>query len=300
MKLKMNALVRLSRYREYLFFVMVTTLLGAISSYAAPGWRLVGVILANWLAVAFAFMINDVEDAPEDALNPAKVRRNPVSAAHLSPKAARLASFSVALLSASVYALLGFWPFIMGLCCLVIGFLYSWRSVRLKTIPFVDMLSHCFMLAGLQFLAAFFTFEPTGSTRWIFPFITILAISLYGELFNELRDLDEDVKAGLTHTASLLGARVTHWVMMFLLAVGIGSAFVTVFVIRLFPWWVLQFMVILAVILAVPALLRARRHRSLLELQGSFQKPLEIATALALMAQFVVVWTHPLLTSIGF
>jgi 4-hydroxybenzoate polyprenyltransferase len=61
----MNALIRLTRYKEYIFFVMVTTFLGAIVGKGFFGWKLVGVLTANLLAVAFAFMINDVEDAPD-------------------------------------------------------------------------------------------------------------------------------------------------------------------------------------------------------------------------------------------
>jgi hypothetical protein len=49
------------------------------------------------------------------------------------------------------------------------------------------------MLAGLQFLTAYFTFEPSPPERWIPPFLFIVCISLYGELFNELRDLEEDM-----------------------------------------------------------------------------------------------------------
>jgi 4-hydroxybenzoate polyprenyltransferase len=83
--------------------------------------------------VAFAFIINDVEDAPDDALNTAKVKRNPVSAADLLARTGRLASFCVAITAGLVFAILGIWPFIYGLSCLVVAYLYSWRLVRLKS-----------------------------------------------------------------------------------------------------------------------------------------------------------------------
>lgn len=295
MKRKLKGLVRLARCREYLWFVIITTLLGAKAANGHFGLNLMGVLVANWLAVGFAFMINDVEDAPDDALDPQKVKRNPVSAADLSPRAGWAASLVVAGLSALAYGLLGFWPFVVGSCCLVIGFLYSWRPVRLKNIAFLDMLSHCLMLAGLQFLAAYFTFEQTGPDRWLAPFLFIVAISLYGELFNELRDLEGDLKAGLTHTASLLGARITYWLMMAVFFAGIGSALVTVFVVRLIPAWVLLLLVALAAVLITPPLFKLRQNKSHLELQQSFQKPLEIAAALALLSEFIILWALPLL-----
>lgn len=292
---KINSFLRLTRYREFLYFVIVTTLLGANTTNGFWGWRLAGVLVANWLAVAFAFMINDVEDAPEDALNPAKAKRNPVSASDLSPQSARIASFVIALLAALTYALLGFRPFSAGLICLVIGFFYSWRPVRLKTIPFLDMLSHCFMLAGLQFMAAYYTFEPKEPGRWLFPFLFIIAISLYGQLFNELRDLDEDIKAGLTHTASLLGARITFWLMMGIFSVGVGSALASIFVVRLIPGWVVLLLIFLAVIQIRPALFRIGQGQTAIELQQSFQKPLEIAAATALLIQFIGTWALKML-----
>ncbi len=287
MKKNIHGILRLARYREYFFFVIVTTLVGAIVSHATVSWRLLAVLVANWLAVGFAFMINDVEDAPEDAQNPAKVNRNPVSARDLSPKLAWIASIGVALLSALVYSLLGLKPFLVGLLCLSLGFLYSWRPVRLKTIPILDMASHCLMLAGLQYLAAYFTFEAVPITRWLFPFLFTISISVYGELFNELRDLEEDVKAGVRHTASVLGPRLTNALMLSFLVIGVTSAAITVFYIKLVPLWVLSLVCIFAAILMVPPMLRIRSHKSSIILQESLQKPLEIATAFALMIQFL-------------
>jgi 4-hydroxybenzoate polyprenyltransferase len=290
LKREIDGLIRLSRIQEYVCFVMVTTLLGAIASKGSFGWQLGGVLVANWLAVAFAFMFNDLEDAPEDALNPKKFYRNPVSCRDLSPRSARIASVSVALLAAFTFALLGLWPFILGTLCLLLGFGYSWRPVRLKTLPFLDLASHGLMLAGLQFLTAYFTFQPSSLSRWLPPFLFIVAISLYGELFNELRDLEEDRKAGLTHTATWLGEQVTYGLMMTIFAVGIFSALYTVVVVQLIPGWVLLLMVAMTAVLILRPLLELHQRRTHLELQQSFQKPLEIAAASALMINFIETW----------
>ena len=84
MKRQLGGVLRLTRFQEYTSFVTVTTLLGAAVAHGSFGWPLIRVLAANWLAVGFAFMINDVEDAPDDALSPAKAGRNPVSAGDLS------------------------------------------------------------------------------------------------------------------------------------------------------------------------------------------------------------------------
>jgi 4-hydroxybenzoate polyprenyltransferase len=286
----MNALFRFTRCKEYLFFVIITSLLGAAVAKGFFGWKLVGVLAANLLAVAFAFMINDIEDAPDDALDPAKAKRNPVSAAELSVTTARLVAFSVALAAGLVYIFLGIWPLVTGLGCLVLAYLYSWRRIRLKSRPFADLISHGLMLSGLQFLAAYFAFEPAPFSRWGYPFVFIVAISLYGELFNELRDLEGDRKAGIRHTANFIGQKPAYWLMMGLLLVGICSGLVTIFVVRLIPNWVLLLLVAFTSILVVPALVRARHQSSYLALQESFQKPIEIAAAFALAIQFVYPW----------
>ena len=288
MKRKIDGLVRLVRHREFIWFVMITTFLGALAANGVWGWRLAGVLVANWLAVAFAFMINDVEDAEDDALNPNKVKRNPISARDLPVQTAQWASGIVAFLAVLTYSLLGWKPFVIGLTCLAIGFLYSWQRVRLKNIAIVDLASHGMMLAGLQFLAAYFTFQPGALVRWLFPLAFLVAVSMYGELFNELRDLDGDLAVGLKHTASLLGRRTAYWLMISVFILGVGSALVTILWVRLIPGWVLLLIGIGAFVFMTPQFFKIRRGHSSLQVQQMLQKPVEVAAALALMAQFLV------------
>ncbi len=291
MKRRLNGLIRLTRYKEYPFFVIITSLLGAAAAHGSLGWKLMGVLTANLLAVAFAFMINDVEDAPDDALDPVKINRNPVSAGDLSARTGRLAAFGVALAAGLVYAFLGVWPLITGLGCLMIAYLYSWRRVRLKSKPFADLVSHGLMLAGLQYLSAFFSFQPVPFSRWVYPLVFVVGISLYGEMINELRDLKGDRKAGITHTANLIGQRAAYWLMIGLLMIGIGSGVVTIFIIHLIPAWAILFWVALTAILVIPQLVRLRQRSSRIAMQESFHKPIEIAAAFTLLLQFILPWT---------
>lgn len=291
---QMCALMRLTRYREYLASVVVTTLLGAAAGQGSFGWSLIIVLVANWLAVCFAFMINDVEDAADDALNPDKVQRNPVSSGHLSASSGRVASFTVGLCSAGLYMLLGPWPSLIGMVCLAIGFLYSWRRIRLKVIPVVDLVSHGMMLAGLQFLTAYFTFAPRFAGRWVYPFAFVVAISLYGQLFNELRDLEGDRRAGLKHTASMCGPRVACYVMLFFLLAGAGSGFITMFASSLMPIHVPLICIVLACILIAYRLARGGHGRATITLQALFHGRLEAAGAIALAIWFVEPWVGSL------
>jgi 4-hydroxybenzoate polyprenyltransferase len=118
---------------------------------------------------------------------------------------------------------------------------------------------------------------------------------MYGELFNELRDLEGDLKAGVKHTAAVLGERNSKWLANILLGIGLVALFVTLFVVQLIPWWVLLLMAVIAAILIVPQLLRVRRSQNMVQFQGSFQVPVQVAAALALTAGLVGPWLVSLL-----
>lgn len=292
MKQRLIGVLRLTRYREYLGFVGVTTFLGVIAARGPLGWPVLGVLVANWLAVGFAFMINDVEDAADDALDPAKANRNPVSAGILSRRLAYAASFIVALLAAVTYAWLGRQPFMVGALCLLLGFFYSWRPVRLKAIPVADLVSHCLMLAGLQFMAGYVTFSAARGPRFWLPFIFVMVLSIYGELYNEMRDLEGDRKAGVTHTAALLGPRATNRLMVVLLGIGVVTGLLTELVYRIIPLQVIAMVGALAFVLLLWTMLRLRGGQSAIRAQAPFHKPLEIVAAVALGAQILWPWVQ--------
>lgn len=291
----LKGLAKLTRFDEYIYFVIITTLLGVAAAEANFDWRFLVLLPANWLAVGFAFMINDIEDAPDDALSNKKIHRNPVAAGLISPKTARISTFLVAMLSAGLFAMLGFWPFIFGLASLILGFLYSYRGVRLKTIALFDILSHCLMLAGLQFLTGYFSFENTLTKNWFWPFTFVIAISIYGELYNEIRDIENDRAAQLRHTAITLGDRAAHVLMVISLVIGGFSGAVSLFMINLIPGWVLLLMAVLSAIFVLPQLIKIKQGDTHMAIQGSLQKPLERAAALALIFQYLIPWLDQVL-----
>ncbi|MEO6062350.1 MAG: prenyltransferase [Thermoflexales bacterium] len=229
-----SGLVRLTRYREYVMFVTVLTLGGAKLGGGVIDLRLLLVLVANLLVVGFAFMYNDVEDAPDDALDAKKAVRNPISAGLISPRTGKLACLAVAIAVVAGYATLGLMPFLLGTLSLALAFLYSWRFARLKAIPVADLISHSLSLAGLQFLCAYFVYDQGRPYSWLF-FLTAVMISVYGELNNELRDAEVDKKAGIRHTADLIGPVWTKRLMK--LCAVTGVAFLVVyFVLGLIPW----------------------------------------------------------------
>jgi 4-hydroxybenzoate polyprenyltransferase len=286
---KLRGIIKLTRFKEYVWFVVVTTLIGAATAGGQFGWALIGALIANELSVGFAFMINDVEDADDDALNPAKINRNPVSAGILTKREANLASYATALIAAVIYALLSPAAFIVGVISLIVGWVYSWGPVRLKSKPIVDLLSHVMMLAGFQFLTGHFAFANQVGGPWFFPFLFLVSLSGYGELYNELRDYEGDVRAGLKHTAVVIGHRAATYLMNGLLIAGAIGAVYTIFIMQIVPWWVIAILAAIFAVLFLRPMLRARRAgtRGSVEAQAPFQMPIQIAAALALSIWFV-------------
>jgi 4-hydroxybenzoate polyprenyltransferase len=287
----LEGLIRLSRYKDYAASVAFTTGLGAGAGGATFSWQLVLVLIANLLAVAYAFMINDVEDAPDDALNPEKITRNPVCAGLISRPQAYLASYLVAAAAVLAYLPLGVRPAVIGLTCVIFGHLYSWRPVRLKAKPVLDVVSHCLMLAGLQFLCAYFSFADSLQAGWFAPFLAIVAASSYGQLYNEVRDFEGDLEAGLGHTAIRLGKPLATLVMNGFLATSILAGAWTLAIDRLIPLWVIAFALAALLALFVPSYLRARgRHETAIGIQEPIVNLLPVVGTLMIAAWFVGPW----------
>lgn len=246
---QIQGLLQLTRWKEYIGFTVPLTVLGALMAVQQEGagldWRLVAVTLATFLVVAYAFIINDIEDAPDDALEESRRQRNPVSAGRVSLRVGYIALAVVALVTLGLYALGGSYAFLIGVVTLIISHLYSWRKVRLKAWPITDIVSHSLMLSGLLFLAGYFTYGITPGIIW-FVFLGVTLFSSYGQLYNQLRDFAVDKEAGLHNTAILLGERNAKG-LMYAMAILAAACFVIGIIGGAFPAWLL-----IVVIIAVP------------------------------------------------
>lgn len=234
-----RGIVRLSRWKEYVPFVIPVTLVGALLAARPQGilldWRLVAVTLANIFAVAYAFMINDIEDAPDDARDPERAARNPISSGELPVKVGYAACRLVAAVTLLLYALGNWYVLLIGIATLLLSHLYSWRPVRLKAYPVTDIVSHSLMLSGLLMLAGYFIYDTAPGWVW-FVAASVTLISVYGQLYNQLRDYEMDKAAGLHNTAILLGERRAKWMMYATIAAAAACMLVAI-VWQVFPLW---------------------------------------------------------------
>ncbi|MBK8138121.1 MAG: UbiA family prenyltransferase [Chloroflexi bacterium] len=238
---RVTALIQLSRWQEHVPFVIPLTLMGALLALKALAngqgvdLRLLAVMAANVLVVAYAFMINDIEDAPDDALDPDRAKRNPVTSGLISVRAGYTACRVVAALTMLLYAFGGAWPFIIGGLTLLLSHLYSWKPIRLKAWPVTDIVSHSLMLSGLLMLAGYFTYHNAPGLAW-FVVAGVTLWSVYGQLYNQLRDYEMDKAAGLKNTSIILGESNTRIAIWITIGLGIGSLLIAI-VQNLFPVW---------------------------------------------------------------
>src|SRR5258708_32634672 len=245
---KMRGVIRLTRWREYVPFVIPLTVIGAILAAQpqniALDWRLAATIIANILAVGYAFMINDIEDAPDDAREELRASRNPVASGELTPRQGWAASLTVAIVTLVLYGLVGVWPFIIGSLTLGLSHFYSWKPVRLKAWPVTDILSHSLMLSGLLFLAGYFAY---GSNPGLVLLVAAAAtlLSVYGQLYNQLRDYDMDVAARLYNTAIVVGKGNARLLMYSSIAAAI-ALMLYAFYAHVIPLWIISVPMLIA------------------------------------------------------
>ena len=243
---KIAAAIRLSRWREHVPFTIPLTLVGSLlaieAASASVDWRAFAVVAANMLSMSFAFVINDIEDAQDDALDPDKKSRNVISSGILSKTwGSRLAVLACSA-SLLLYGVSGIWTLVTGGATLALCYLYSAHPFRLKARPVTDVLSHALMLSGLLMMTGYFAYHHDPQMAWL-VLIAASLFSAYGQFYNQVDDYEVDKEAGLSNTVVLLGKDLTR-----LLGYGclLGAlACMAVAVLQgLFPEWLGTFVII--------------------------------------------------------
>lgn len=205
---KLAAAIRLSRWREHVPFTIPLTIVGGLLAVepqsAVIDWRLLAVLFANTLSMSFAFMLNDIEDAPDDARDPDKKLHNVISSGLLSRHEGMIITWATFLFALLLFAASGGLTLVIGAIMLALCYLYSARPFRFKARPLTDVISHALMLSGLIITAGYFTYGKEPGAVWLVISAAIL-FSAYGQFYNQVADIEVDHQAGLKNTAILLG-----------------------------------------------------------------------------------------------
>ena len=281
---KVHAIIRLSRWREHVPFTIPLTIFGGLLALEPAAqsvdWRLFAVLAANVLAMSFAFMLNNIEDAPDDALDPRKKRQNVVSNGQLSRREGIALTIATSVLALALYGASGAFALIIGGITLALCYLYSAHPFRLKARPLTDVVSHALMLSGLLVAVGYFTYGRDPREVWL----VIAAASLfsaYGQFYNQVVDYEVDKEAGLKNTAVLLGRGLTSFLGHLSIAVALLCMLAAILQ-GLFPGW-LGTVLVIGVITTVLFPWEFDMRGNLARDGGNVQRPgLIIANLLAL------------------
>lgn len=252
----MNIILQLTRWRDHVPFVIPLTLIGALlaiyHSEAEPDSRLIIVVIGNVLAVSAAFIINDVVDAEDDALDPNKRLKNAISSGLTTQETGLRLFWGFTFAAMVLYMISGLWVTIWGAIGLSLAYLYSANPFRLKSRPVLDLLSHIFGAGGLPLMMGYFLYDNSPGVVW-YVVASMSFMSLYGQFYNQMEDFDLDVAAGLRNTSIMIGKKTATFMMRLsvvigmicLIIAGVNGAFprwigtvviVSIMAMLLFPW----------------------------------------------------------------
>jgi 4-hydroxybenzoate polyprenyltransferase len=202
---------KLSRAKQILgdFFIPLM-LLGIVGGVKELSLNIIFGIIVNAAILFYIFAINDLEDAEDDAKDPKKAKRNPVSSGFITDNEA-LWILRVLALIAIVFSILsaGFWISVLALSGLLVGHLYSWKRIRLKSVPILDVASHLYMLAVVEVLYFMFLPESVLTTASWFIVFGAGLFSGGGALYNQVRDFEVDQKTKIKNTTALIGKNLS-------------------------------------------------------------------------------------------
>ncbi len=215
-------LLELTRWKEYYGSVAFVTGLGIAFSELKDLTSVATVYVANFLAVAFSFIFNELEDWNDDRFDPRR-KGKPLPAVLIGSKTGYLFCAVVASASSALFALVGYWPFVFGFGSILLSFFYSWKRVRLKAQPIADLVSHGLQLGTLQFLAAATIGMKVSFATLVSIAFLIFFMSGIADLNNEIRDYVPDRKAGLRNTLSIFDLRTSAAFIQYLWLLPLGA-----------------------------------------------------------------------------
>ena len=224
-----KGLLKLTRVGEYYGSVLILTGVSLVANHSLSlsnrGLLLISLLLLN----IFCFAINDIEDADDDFHDATKKLRNPISAGIIGRGVAHIFAWLTVVIGLILLIPFGLLTLIAGLAIIILGFLYSYKPVRLKSVPFLDLLSHGLFLGGLQsFIIISANNNPVSQNGFVIIFLIFIG-SLMGDINNEIRDHEVDRKTQIKNTASVLNLQKLGPLMHFLSVIPFGLLFLIVF-----------------------------------------------------------------------
>ncbi|MGR3219145.1 MAG: prenyltransferase [Candidatus Anammoxibacter sp.] len=209
--LNIPAIFSLARIHAYMPMCFFSTAVGLDVAGGTNRLMLLFTIgLANTFALVATFVFNNVEDVDDDllALSP----KNAIALGNVSKQTGYFLAALACVISISLSIIAGITVCLIILAVVVISFLYSWQSVRLKTKPFWDVFSNA-VVGGLMFLSAAWSSGLLFKNH-VLPICMIFFLGTGASLIvHQLSDYENDRAANIKTTVVALGKRRSYWVL---------------------------------------------------------------------------------------
>ena len=151
------------------------------------------------LLLAFGFSVNNFFDIKEDR------EKGEIRNLLVQNKKNFVFSVSPGILALFLSSYFGIEVFLFVLVAGLIGFFYSAPPLRMKSRPFLDLISHGLFAGALIFIFPLLIFSPGLTNFHYLIAFSIFYLSVMLETRNHLEDYQSDFRAGLQTTVCLLG-----------------------------------------------------------------------------------------------
>ena len=203
--------------------------------------RYVVLIISVFCANVFMFVVNDFYDAPHDAKDSFKRKRNVFCSVdtYQTGKIVLYASLVISLLLGAFVSL----PLFVVIALFdVLAFSYSAPQIKLRNRAYWDWI-FVFLWKGLVIAASYIFFFGTSLSAATFFMVgttaIILLLSLIGQLDNQIRDFTVDRLNNTNHSSQRLGHKASSLLKTGLLAVFFGFSLTFCYVSHLYITFVL-------------------------------------------------------------
>ncbi|MBR9679938.1 MAG: UbiA family prenyltransferase [Candidatus Altiarchaeota archaeon] len=200
----MNPYIRLLRLEIWPDFLLVF-LFGAWLSSGYPVWKLGLMLVSTAFYLGFGFAINYCCDTQEDSLHKEKSKRNPITNKEIKKRSAYLFSIILAIIGLLITIPLGIPAFLICSLLLSLVYIYSAPPLRLKSRPWLDLISHGLFAGSLPFLFAVVALNTEINMIHYAIAFSLFHFWLISELKQHIGDYESDRAAGLRTTVCILG-----------------------------------------------------------------------------------------------
>lgn len=184
----------------------------ALLNHDAFSTRTLLLLLALTTGYWLAFMLNDYFDAPFDAADRGKARRNFFVQHALGKGRALLVALFVSALIGAAFLQFGWRGLLILAVSLFVMWGYSAPPLRFKSRPGVDLLIHAIFVETYPYLVVLILIEAAWQTLDTVMMSVLFLSSTAAQLEQQIRDFEVDSQTGRTF-ATTIGRRPTRWLL---------------------------------------------------------------------------------------